>query len=36
MQERILAIYPFTNGTGKISRLISNLVLLQNGYLIVD
>jgi Fic family protein/DNA-binding XRE family transcriptional regulator len=36
MQERILAIYPFTNGTGKISRLISNLVLLQNGYLIVN
>jgi Fic family protein len=36
MQERILAIYPFTNGTGKVARLIMNLVLLQYGYLIVN
>jgi fido (protein-threonine AMPylation protein) len=31
MQQRILAIYPFTNGNGKVSRLIMNLVFLQNG-----
>lgn len=36
MQERILAIYPFTNGNGKVSRLIMNLVLLQNGYVIAN
>ncbi|SDY03112.1 Fic family protein [Flavobacterium degerlachei] len=36
MQQRILAIYPFTNGNGKVSRLIMNLVLLQNGYLIAN
>jgi Fic family protein len=36
MQQRILAIYPFTNGNGKVSRLIMNLVFLQNGYLITN
>jgi Fic family protein len=36
IQVRILAIYPFTNGNGKISRLIMNLVLLQNGYVIAN
>lgn len=36
IQQRLLSIYPFTNGTGKVSRLIMNLVLLQNGYLIVS
>lgn len=36
MQQRILAIYPFTNGNGKVSRLIMNLVLLQNGYMIAN
>lgn len=36
MHERMLAIYPFTNGNGKVSRLIMNLVLLQNGYVIAN
>lgn len=36
MQERILAIYPFTNANGKVSRLIMNLVLLQNGFMIAN
>ena len=36
IQQRILAIYPFTNGNGKISRLIMNLVLLQSGYVIAN
>jgi Fic family protein len=36
MQERILAIYPFTNANGKVSRLIMNLILLQNGYMIAN
>ncbi|EIA08426.1 Fic family protein [Flavobacterium frigoris] len=36
MQQRILAIYPFTNANGKVSRLIMNLVLMQNGYVIAN
>lgn len=36
IQLRILAIYPFTNGNGKVSRLIMNFVLLQNDYLIAN
>lgn len=36
MQQRILAIYPFTNANGKVSRLIMNLVLMQNGYIIAN
>ncbi len=36
MHQRILAIYPFTNANGKVSRLIMNFVLLQNGYTIVN
>lgn len=36
IQARVLAVYPFTNGNGKISRLIMNLVLLQNGYVLAN
>jgi Fic family protein len=36
MQQRILAIYPFKNANGKVSRLIMNLVLMQNGYVIAN
>ncbi|MGO4817739.1 Fic family protein [Flavobacterium sp. W22_SRS_FP1] len=36
MHQRILAIYPFTHANGKVSRLIMNFVLLQNGYIIVN
>lgn len=36
MQQRVLAIYPFTNGNGKVSRLLMNLILLQNGYVIAN
>jgi Fic family protein/DNA-binding XRE family transcriptional regulator len=32
MKERLLTIHPFINGNGKISRLIMNAILLQNGY----
>ena len=27
-----MRIYPYTEGSGKIARLLSNLVLLQGGY----
>ncbi|HEY4617200.1 MAG TPA: Fic family protein [Flavobacterium sp.] len=36
MQLRMLAIYPFINGNGKVSRLIMNFVLLQNGYIVAN
>jgi Fic family protein len=36
IQGRLLAIYPFTNGNGKVSRLVTNLILLQNDYVIAN
>lgn len=36
MQKRLLTIYPFINGNGKVSRLIMNFILLQNGYTIAN
>jgi Fic family protein/plasmid maintenance system antidote protein VapI len=36
VQERLLTIHPFTNGNGKVSRLIMNSILLQHGYLIAN
>ncbi len=36
IQQRIFSIYPFTNGNGKVSRLLMNLVLFQNGYIIAN
>jgi len=34
MHERLVTIHPFVDGNGRTSRLIMNLVLLQNGYTI--
>ncbi|MFT7252318.1 MAG: Fic family protein/DNA-binding Xre family transcriptional regulator [Flavobacterium sp.] len=36
MHERLVAIHPFTDGNGRTSRLIMNLILLQNGYVIAN
>jgi Fic family protein len=36
LKERFLTIHPFINGNGKISRLIMNSILLQNGYLVAS
>jgi Fic family protein len=33
LQHGFMAIYPFTDNSGKIARLLSNLVLLHGGYL---
>jgi Fic family protein len=32
MHERLVTIHPFIDGNGRTSRLLMNLVLLQNGY----
>jgi Fic family protein len=32
MHERLATIHPFIDGNGRTSRLIMNLILLQNGY----
>jgi Fic family protein len=32
LQHAFMQIYPFTEGSGKIARLISNLLLLHDGY----
>lgn len=36
VKERLMTIHPFINGNGKISRLIMNLILLQQGYQIAN
>lgn len=36
MHERILSIHPFIDGNGRTSRLVMNLILLQNGYIIAN
>jgi Fic family protein len=36
MLERIATIHPFIDGNGKTSRLVMNLILLQNGYVIAN
>ena len=36
MHERIASIQPFIDGNGRTSRLIMNLILLQNGYVIAN
>ena len=36
IKERLLAIHPFINGNGKVSRLLMNLILLQHGYQIAN
>lgn len=32
MHERLVSIHPFVDGNGRTSRLVMNLILLQNGY----
>jgi Fic family protein len=36
MHERLVTIHPFIDGNGRTSRLIMNLVLMQNGYPITN
>lgn len=36
MHERLVSIHPFIDGNGRTSRLIMNLILLQNGFPIVN
>lgn len=36
MHERLVSIHPFIDGNGRTSRLLMNLILLQNGYVIAD
>ena len=36
LHERIVSIHPFIDGNGRTSRLIMNLILLQNGYVIAN
>ncbi len=36
MHERIVTIHPFIDGNGRTSRLVMNLILLQNNYPIAN
>lgn len=36
MHERLVTIHPFIDGNGTTSRLVMNLILLQNGYVIAN
>ena len=36
MHERVVTIHPFIDGTGRTSRLVMNLILLQHGYPIAN
>src|SRR5690554_414842 len=36
MHERLVSIHPFIDGNGRTSRLVMNLILLQNGFTIVN
>ena len=36
MHERLVTIHPFIDGNGRTSRLIMNLILLQNGFVIAN
>lgn len=36
MHERLASIHPFIDGNGRTSRLVMNLILLQNGYTIAN
>lgn len=36
MHQRLLTIHPFLDGNGRASRLVMNLILLQNGYAIAN
>lgn len=36
MHERLVTIHPFIDGNGRTARLVMNLILLQNGYVIAN
>lgn len=36
MHERLVTIHPFIDGNGRTSRLVMNLILLQNGYTLAN
>lgn len=36
MHERLVTIHPFIDGNGRTSRLIMNLILLQNGFVVAN
>ncbi|MFA7272571.1 MAG: Fic family protein [Crocinitomicaceae bacterium] len=36
MHERLVTIHPFIDGNGRTSRLIMNMILLKNGYVIAN
>jgi len=36
MHERLVTIHPFIDGNGRTSRLLMNLILIQNGYVIAN
>lgn len=36
MHERLVTIHPFIDGNGRTSRLVMNLILLQNGYVFAN
>jgi len=36
VHERLVTIHPFVDGNGRTSRLMMNLILLQNGYVIAN
>lgn len=36
LHERLVTIHPFIDGNGRTSRLLMNLILLQNGYAIAN
>ena len=36
MHERLVTIHPFIDGNGRTSRLLMNLILLSNGYVIAN
>jgi Fic family protein len=36
LHERLVSIHPFIDGNGRTSRLVMNLILLQNGYVIAN
>ena len=36
MHERLVTIHPFIDGNGRTSRLVMNLILLQNGYALAN
>lgn len=36
MHERLVTIHPFIDGNGRTSRLVMNLIMIQNGYVIAN